>query len=393
MHTPKLAQSTNFNSSADDRLSAITDYYIRKLLKQHLVQLTSIGQDTIAPPSTDLCNSSIALYDRLRLIHENLVPIVQILERLVLQHQTLRTEGKKYSIELNRIEEQIFNCFALRQTKSTAQSRILIIDDTPETLRLLASTLIEQGYAVDQLPSGASALDYVRHHQPDLILLDVMMPGIDGYEVCERLKLDSKACHIPVLFLSAIGDSLNKVKAFELGGVDYVTKPFQLEEVLARVEYQLKLYQQQQQKQAAIEANQPYRDFFENAIEGMFQSSINGQYLRVNQALANLLGYQSPQDLIESIQDIALQIYTIPQRRSQFVQYLDQFGMIENFEVEVYCKNGDRIWIQETARSVRDSEQNLHYYEGVVHDITQRKQTQNQLETSQLKEHLNDHHN
>ena len=392
MHTPKLAQSTNFNSSADDRLSAITDYYIRKLLKQHLVQLTSIGQDTIAPPSTDLCNSSIALYDRLRLIHENLVPIVQILERLVLQHQTLRTEGKKYSIELNRIEEQIFNCFALRQTKSTAQSRILIIDDTPETLRLLASTLIEQGYAVDQLPSGASALDYVRHHQPDLILLDVMMPGIDGYEVCERLKLDSKACHIPVLFLSAIGDSLNKVKAFELGGVDYVTKPFQLEEVLARVEYQLKLYQQQQQKQAAIEANQPYRDFFENAIEGMFQSSINGQYLRVNQALANLLGYQSPQDLIESIQDIALQIYTIPQRRSQFVQYLDQFGMIENFEVEVYCKNGDRIWIQETARAVRDSEQNLHHYEGTVHNITQRRQVQNQLETSQLKENIKHHH-
>ena len=388
MHTLKLAQSTNFNPSTDDRLSAITDYYIRKLLKQYFAQLTSVDPDAIASPSTDLCCSSVALFDRLRSSHDNLAPIVQTLEKLVLQHQTLRADGRKYSLELSHVEEQIFNCFALKQTKSTAQSRILIIDDTPETLRLLSSTLIDQGYAVDQLPNGTSALDYVRCHQPDLILLDVMMPGIDGYEVCERLKLDSRTCQIPVLFLSAIGDSPNKVRAFELGGVDYVTKPFQLEEVLARVEYQLKLYRQHQQKQAAIEANQPYKDFFENAIEGMFQSSINGQYLRVNQALARLLGYDSPQDLMESVQDIALQIYAIPQRRSQFVQYLEQFGTVENFEVEVYCKNGDRIWIQETARAVRDSEQNLHHYEGTVHNITQRIQAQNQLETSQLKENI-----
>lgn len=391
----KLAQSIDSNLLTGDRLSAITGYYIRKLLKQHFAQLTSalIDQDGIAPPSTDLYCSSVALFDRLRSTHDNLAPIVQTLEKLVLQHQTLRTEGKKYSLELSDIEEQIFSCFALKRTKATTQSRILIIDDTPDTLRLLASTLIEQGYAVDQLPSGLSALDYVRHHQPDLILLDVMMPGVDGYEVCEQLKLDEQTCLIPVLFLSAIGDSPSKVKAFELGGVDYVTKPFQLEEVLARVEYQLKLYQQQQHKQAAIQENQPYRDFFEHAIEGMFQSSVSGQYLKVNQALASLLGYESPQELMASVQDIAFQIYTTPQRRSQFVQYLEQFDTIENFEVEVYCKNGDRIWIQETARAVRDSEQNLHYYEGTVHNITQRRQVQNQLDTSQLKENINNHHN
>ena len=79
-----------------------------------------------------------------------------------------------------------------------------------------------------------------------------MMSGMDSYEVFERLKLDAQTCQIPVLFLSAIGDSPSKVKAFELGGVDYVAKPFQLEEVLARVEYQLKLYPQYQQKQSII---------------------------------------------------------------------------------------------------------------------------------------------
>ena len=395
MSTLKLTQPTSLDPLISDRLSAITDYYIRKLLKHHIAHLTSVSQevmfsDAIAPPLTELCSSSIALFDRLRATHEQCVPIVQTLERLVLQHQTLQTEGRKYQLELSHVEEQIFSCFALKRVRPTIQARILIIDDTPETLRLLASTLIEQGYAVDQLPNGTSAQDHVRHHQPDLILLDVMMPGIDGYEVCERLKLDPQTCQIPVLFLSASGDSPSKVKAFELGGVDYVTKPFQLEEVLARVEYQLKLYRQYQHKQAIIKENQPYKDFFENAIEGMFQSSVSGQYLRVNQALASLLGYESPEDLMTSVQDIALQIYTIPQRRSQFVEYLDQFGTVEAFEVEVYCKNGDRIWIQETARSVRDSDKNLKYYEGTVHNITQRKQLQDQIEDSRLREEVCD---
>ena len=381
-----LSQSTNFKEVTGDRLSAVTDYYIRKLLQQNVAQLNPSDSALIAP--ADLCRSSIALFNCLRDQHQDIISVVQTLESLVLKHQTFRTEGRKYQLELSHIEEQIFNCFALKRSRTTTQARILIIDDTPETLRLLASTLTEQGYAVDQLPNGTSALDYVHHYPPDLILLDVMMPGIDGYEVCERLKLEAKTCHIPVLFLSAIGDSFNKVKAFELGGVDYVTKPFQLEEVLARIEYQLKLYQLQQQQQSALKSEQPYKDFFENALEGMFQTSVSGQYLRANQALASLLGYDSPQDLMESVQDVALHLYTVPQRRSQFVQYLDQFDKIEEFEVEVYCKNGDRIWIQETARAVRDADKNLQYYEGTAHDITQRKQLQGQLETSQLRDSL-----
>jgi adenylate cyclase len=375
-----------------EQLSPVTDYYIRKLLQQNVTQLTSIEPLASETFSEHLCCSSIALFDRIRLIYSDVASIVPTLESLVLQHQTLRSDGGKYQLELSCIEEQIFSCFALKRTQVTAQARILIIDDTPDTLRLLTSTLIHQGYAVDQLPNGSSAVDYVRHSQPDLILLDVMMPGVDGYEVCERLKFDEKTNHIPVLFLSGIDDSPNKVKAFELGGVDYVTKPFQIEEVLARIEYQLKLYQLQKQQQAMIEVEQPYKDFFENAIEGMFQTTVSGQYLRVNQALASLLGYDSPEDLMSSIQDLSLHLYTIPQRRSQFILYLEQFGKVKNFEVEVYCKNGDRIWIKETARSVRDSEGNLKYYEGIVQDITQDKHKQHKLDNDQLENDLTDHY-
>jgi adenylate cyclase len=364
-----LVTDDALQASKAERLSPVTDYYIRKLLQQNITQLTSIVPSASDFLPEQLCCSSMILFDRLRTLHNPLAQIVTTLESLVLHHQTLRAEGGKYKLELSYIEEQIFSCFALKRTQVTAQARILIIDDTPDTLRLLTSTLVNQGYCVDQLPNGTNAADYVRHSQPDLILLDVMMPGVDGYEVCERLKFDEKTSHIPVLFLSAIDDSPNKVKAFELGGVDYVTKPFQIEEVLARIEYQLKLYQLQKQQKTLLEAEQPYKDFFDHAIEGMFQASVSGQYLRVNQALVSLLGYDSPEDLINSIQDISLHLYTIPQRRLQFILYLEQFGQVKEFEVEVYCKNGDRIWIRETARVVRDSEGNLLYYEGTAQAI------------------------
>ena len=366
-------------------LSPVTDYYIRKLIQQNFTQLVSVRSEQEI--SKELCRSSITLTSRLNSIHVELTSIAQLLDGLVLQHQTLRSQGGKYQVELRRIEEQILSCFALKRLQATTQAKILIIDDTPETLRLLTAMLVEQGYAVEQLSSGASALNYVRDQQPDLILLDVMMPGIDGYEVCERLKLDSQTRHIPILFLSAISAAPDKVKAFELGGVDYVTKPFQLEEVLARIEYQLKLYQVQQRAKQRFETEHSYQSFFDNAIGGMFQSTLNGRFLRVNQALATLLDYDSPEDLINSVEDIAQQIYTIPQRRSQFILYLEQYGQTGEFEAEVFRKNGDRIWIRETARAVRDAEGSLQFYEGTVQEITAQKQR----EETQARKDLEDY--
>jgi len=333
----------------------VTDYYVRRLIQKNISQLVSIQVNQGVP--TDLCRSPIALFTRLKLIHSEVNTIAQALDTLVLQHQNLRAQGKSYHPNLRQLEEQIFKYFALKRIQTVAQAKILIIDDTPETLRLLTSTLAKQGYAVEQLSKATAALNYVRDRQPDLILLDVMMPGIDGYEVCERLKLDPQTCQIPILFLSAVNDASNKVKAFDVGGVDYVTKPFQLEEVLARIEYQLRIHRRPQETDTAI-----------------FQTTLNGRFVQANQALANLLGYHSPQDLIDSIQDIARQIYTIPQRRSQFVLYLEQYSETEEFEAEVFRKNGDRIWVREKARAIRDAEGNLQFYEGTVQDITAQKQ-------------------
>jgi len=121
------------------------------------------------------------------------------------------------------------------------KANIMVVDDTPANLHLLEDMLGQQGYDVRPLPRGALALRAAANDPPDLILLDITMPDMNGYEVCQKLKLDEKLKEIPVIFISARSETLDKVKAFGVGGIDYVSKPFQFEEVLARVETHLKL--------------------------------------------------------------------------------------------------------------------------------------------------------
>lgn len=121
------------------------------------------------------------------------------------------------------------------------QGDILIVDDTPQNLRLLSQMLTKQGYQIRAALNGPRALAAVQATPPDLILLDIMMPEMDGYEVCKRLKADEHTCNIPILFISALNETEDKVKGFAAGALDYITKPFQLEEVLARVETHLEL--------------------------------------------------------------------------------------------------------------------------------------------------------
>jgi phosphoserine phosphatase RsbU/P len=118
---------------------------------------------------------------------------------------------------------------------------ILVVDDTPANLQVLTGMLKDRGYKVRPVPSGKLALQAAERDPPDLILLDINMPDMNGFEVCEKLKANDKLKGIPVIFISALTEQLDKVKAFAIGGVDYITKPFQMEELHARVETHLKL--------------------------------------------------------------------------------------------------------------------------------------------------------
>jgi DNA-binding response OmpR family regulator len=118
---------------------------------------------------------------------------------------------------------------------------ILVVDDIKENLRILADALGGEGYKVRPALSGRIALEAAREEPPDLILLDILMPGMDGYEVCETLKADPTLKDVPVIFISALNEVGDKTKGFSAGGVDYIGKPFQTEEVLARVKTHLTL--------------------------------------------------------------------------------------------------------------------------------------------------------
>ena len=140
----------------------------------------------------------------------------------------------------------MINC--ARQISDLPQ--ILIVDDTLDNLKLLTTMLFEHGYQVRPVSSGVRALESVAVEKPDLIILDIIMPEMDGYEVCRRLKLNEHSRDIPVIFISALDEAVNKVTGFKVGGVDYIAKPFQEEEVLIRVETHLSVSRLQQQLQA-----------------------------------------------------------------------------------------------------------------------------------------------
>ncbi|MEG3860297.1 sensor histidine kinase [Microcoleus sp. herbarium12] len=138
---------------------------------------------------------------------------------------------------------------------------ILVVDDNPTNIQVLFDVLSEIGYRVAIAKSGEAALQRLQSYHPDLILLDVMMPGIDGFETCGRIKANADTCDIPVIFMTALSDSVDKVKGLSLGAVDYITKPVQHEEALARIRVHLKLRDAQKgMEQRTIELSQALND-------------------------------------------------------------------------------------------------------------------------------------
>ena len=159
---------------------------------------------------------------------------------------------------------------------------ILIVDDNTANLQTLSAILKERSHKVRAVTNGQMALIVAHTATPELILLDVNMPEMNGYEVCQRLKANAALHHIPVIFISALDETLDKIRAFRVGGVDYITKPFQIEEVLVRVENHLKLYRlyQQSQEMAALEERQRIaRDLHDAVNQTLFSASMMAETL------------------------------------------------------------------------------------------------------------------
>ncbi|NET09766.1 MAG: response regulator [Symploca sp. SIO2B6] len=221
-----------------------------------------------------------------------------------------------------------------------ASPDILIVDDTPTNLRLLSTMLTNTGYEVRKAINGQMALLSATTKIPDLILLDIKMPEMDGYETCEKLKLNPKTQHIPVIFISALDDVLDKVRAFSVGGVDYITKPFQWQEVLARIENQLKLQSLQVQLKEKNRTLQSLNQDLTRSNQSLEQfahivSHDLQQPLQSIMGFANLILLKHQPSLDPQVLDYLTRIVDASDRMQLFIQELLSLAALEQVDREL----------------------------------------------------------
>ena len=264
---------------------------------------------------------------------------------------------------------------------------ILVIDDTPENLALLSQMLTERGYKVRSVTKGSTGLRGAIAAPPDLILLDVKMPQMNGYEVCQRLKADLRTRDIPVIFISALGDVLDKVKAFQVGGVDYVTKPFQIEEVLARLQTHLticKLQQQLQTQNIKLQQEIKERAAAEEKFAKAFRSCPNpisiatiaeGRFVDVNSSFLAMSGYRQAEIIGHTIAEIHLE--SAVAAYAEIVKQSREQGFVHNQEFQFRTKYGE---IKTVLLSVELIElAGTPCTLSIMNDITEHKRLENEF--------------
>lgn len=298
---------------------------------------------------------------------------------------------------------------------NAAQQIILIVDDLPDNLRVLSNTLTKQGYQVRCAKNGSMALRGVQAAAPDLILLDIKMPDMDGYQVCQHLKATPASSDIPVIFMSALDDVLDKVKAFEVGGVDYITKPFQVEEVLARVKSQLALQAakkeihqlnvalelriEQRTAQLATANHELQKEVTdrklaehllqesEEKLEGILSSleevvwsicATTRELLYINPAAQRVYGH--PPSTFFNNSGLWLEVVH-PDDRQQFTLFhhnLLDVGQTK-LEYRILRSDGEVRWLSLRCHVIYNKQGAANRIDGIIEDITQRKQVEAQL--------------
>ncbi len=245
-----------------------------------------------------------------------------------------------------------------------AQATILIVDDTPDNLRLLSKLLADRGYRVRSAPSGSLALATTLKEAPDLILLDVRMPEIDGYEVCRTLKAQEQTNDIPIIFLSALSELEDKMKGFEVGGVDYITKPFFEKEVILRVEIHLKIHRLQQK---LLTETARFKTLANAAFECILIHA-NGYIIDVNREAARLFKCKEAQLIGADIMKM------IPTEIHQ-IALSDQ---TDPLECDVIGKDNTRIPVEIRTKHLPVNDQQVSVT--AIRNLTRQKQMEKEKE-------------
>ncbi|MBN8218355.1 MAG: PAS domain S-box protein [Spirochaetes bacterium] len=293
---------------------------------------------------------------------------------------------------------------------------ILVVDDSATSLQVLHEILTRQGYRVRPASSGELALRSVEVKLPDLAIIDVRMPGLDGFEVCRRLKAAERTRNLPVLFLSASQENIDKIRGFEAGGLDYITKPFESSEVLARVATHLRLRElgerleskvrdrtaelvaanarlsqeiseRRRAEAGLIESEERFRAVFEGSPIGKCITAPDGRLLRVNRAYADMFGYTA-----EEVQNRTFADITHPEdvaASGELVRaLLDGEASSGRMEKRYVRKDGRVVWTELHTALLRDAAgAPLHFITGII-DISVRKRAQDALKESEARYQL-----
>lgn len=250
-------------------------------------------------------------------------------------------------------------------TNSIKNANILIVDDHPSNLGILFEYLNRSGYRVLIAEDGEGAYDLINKEPVDLILLDIMMPGISGFDICKTLKNQEDTKEIPILFISGLSETFDKVKAFELGGVDYITKPFQKEEVLARVNAHLTIRKQQIEIR---KSEQQFRSVWENSFDGMRLIDENGIITLVNQAYCDMVGKKR-----EELEGASFEtVYTILPEDTKFDTFRENIkkkDVPNEQEEEILLWNGKKSWFS-ISNSFIEPENEPYKLLSIFRDIT-----------------------
>jgi len=252
------------------------------------------------------------------------------------------------------------------------------VDDNPDNLNVLKEILLQDGYRLHFARNGRQALNILDNHLPDLILMDILMPEIDGYDTCRRIKGREENRDIPVIFLSALEDPINKVRAFESGGVDYIVKPFDGREVRLRVDTHLQLKSAREALQNEnMKLLQDFEDTFEQAAVGMVHADPGGTILLANRHLREMIGYGELRG--RNLEDITCQEDVSEDRRLMKELFN---GRVESYvrEKRYLRKDGSIFWGRLTASRREGNSPRLI---GVIEDISGQKESEQALRESE----------
>jgi PAS domain S-box-containing protein len=285
---------------------------------------------------------------------------------------------------LNPTLQQKLSNSDLNIVNSSNKEQILVVDDTSANLKMVADFLRESGFEVRVAKSGLQALNMLKTVEPDLILLDVMMPEMDGFETCHRLKNWEKTKDIPVIFMTAVADSSNstyKVKGLNLGAVDYISKPIQIEEVLARVTTHLHLryLTKQLQKQKDLLAS-----IFNESADAIFLVNIETDLItECNRRAVELFEANSKEELLNIEGQTLQKEQFTPEELSSIWDKIDIKGFWSR-ELEYVTKKGKLFWGNIAAKQISVAGQKMNLLR--VTDVTDRKRAEEALQYSEVRE-------